>query len=350
MSVGERFVPVLGLAFGALLACIEEPPVRFPHAVHLADQQCQTKGPEACLSCGSCHQSSSSNTREMSLPKPELCSSCHKDSGVAISSQKSAQTQFDFSSTIRFSHQRHLAMPELLGQCVPCHAGVAYATGGASPFPPMEKCFECHEHKSQWDSGRCAPCHDRKDIERVLPVTFLQHDSAFLRKHGALARSQEKVCAQCHTQSDCDDCHDLTQRLRVERRLPEELERNFVHRGDPLASHSIEARAGSASCMRCHDTASCDDCHLERGVSANRRLAESPHPPGWMGSFAGGSNFHGNAARRDIVSCAACHDQGPATNCIECHKPGAYGGNPHPGGWQSARAQDDAMCRYCHEP
>jgi hypothetical protein len=84
-------------------------------------------------------------------------------------------------------------------------------------------------------------------------------------------------------------------------------------------------------------------------VSGNAISGRSPHPPGWVGTNTQASSFHGRAARRDILACASCHEQGPATNCIRCHKVGAYGGNPHPNGWRSARSVDEEMCRYCHE-
>jgi hypothetical protein len=85
-------------------------------------------------------------------------------------------------------------------------------------------------------------------------------------------------------------------------------------------------------------------------VSGNAVGANNPHPPGWVGADTRSSDFHGSHARRDILSCAGCHEQGPATNCIRCHTVGAYGGNPHPSGWQSARGRQSSMCRYCHEP
>jgi hypothetical protein len=83
-------------------------------------------------------------------------------------------------------------------------------------------------------------------------------------------------------------------------------------------------------------------------VSANLANPRNPHPPEWVGSNTSSSNFHGPAARRDILSCAGCHEAGPATNCIQCHKVGAYGGNPHPSGWKSSRGVEAEMCRYCH--
>ena len=74
----------------------------------------------------------------------------------------------------------------------------------------------------------------------------------------------------------------------------------------------------------------------------------SPHPVGWMSRDAGSPDFHGRAARREPLTCMACHDHGPATNCIPCHKVGGIGGDPHPHGYHPSRARTDAMCRYCH--
>jgi hypothetical protein len=60
------------------------------------------------------------------------------------------------------------------------------------------------------------------------------------------------------------------------------------------------------------------------------------------------SNEHGRAARRDIASCAACHDQGAASNCVRCHKVGAFGGSPHPPGWRSSQPTTAESCAICH--
>jgi hypothetical protein len=100
--------------------------------------------------------------------------------------------------------------------------------------------------------------------------------------------------------------------------------------------------------VRCHTVETCDACHLARGVSGNGADSANPHPPGWIGANPRARSFHGRAARRDIVACASCHEQGAATNCIRCHTVGAFGGNPHPGGWKSARSKGDTICRYCH--
>ncbi|HEY3494988.1 MAG TPA: hypothetical protein VGK73_09895, partial [Polyangiaceae bacterium] len=240
------------------------------------------------------------------------------------------------------------ALPEIHGQCVPCHAGVVDPKRPA--LPPMSQCFGCHEHSEQWERGECAPCHERQDLVRTLPVTFLRHDAAFMRQHGSVAaqKQQALLCQSCHTQAQCLACHDLSQDMSIETRRPEAIESRQFHRGDFMVRHSIEARSEPQRCLSCHAAQTCDSCHSARGVSANVANARNPHPPEWVGSNTASSNFHGPAARRDILSCAGCHEAGPATNCIRCHTVGAYGGNPHPAGWKSSRGMEAEMCRYCH--
>ena len=50
-------------------------------------------------------------------------------------------------------------------------------------------------------------------------------------------------------------------------------------------------------------------------------------------------------------SCASCHDQGAASNCVNCHRE-AMGINPHPPGWRStvpaAERHTHPTCRICH--
>jgi hypothetical protein len=252
------------------------------------------------------------------------------------------------SGRIIFDHDQHLAIPSIRGQCVGCHAGVV--DPARTSIPSMSQCFGCHEHQREWDAGQCTPCHAQADLRKSLPRTFLRHDQNFAQRHGSLALEQQRLCQACHTQADCESCHDSVQGLSIEKRMPERVDRNFVHRGDFLSVHAIEAQAEPSRCLRCHEQKSCDGCHAARGVSGALVNGRNPHPPGWVGVNTRSLDFHGRAARRDIVSCAGCHDQGPATNCIPCHRVGGPGGNPHPAGhWPSASSLNEGMCRYCHE-
>jgi hypothetical protein len=131
------------------------------------------------------------------------------------------------------------------------------------------------------------------------------------------------------------------------------VDRELVHRGDFLTRHPIEAKTDPNKCLKCHSISQCQSCHEDRRVSAGVKdkagalVSPDPHPKGW-GTQVSSPDFHGRAARRDVVACASCHDQGRASICVTCHKVGGFGGNPHPKGW-SAWKSDGAMCRYCHE-
>lgn len=346
-SLSSTLVLWVTVALAAVAACrSESAPPRFPHQVHVAGIPCGSPGKPQCLSCVSCHEVVKHDSHYR-LPDAAVCDRCHEDAHksravLAVVPERP-------SGEIFIDHDKHLAMAEIGGQCVPCHAGVVDSK--RPPLPPMSQCFSCHEHEKQWNAGVCTPCHDPAALKRTMPVTFLRHDAAFLRHHGATAAQREnaQLCQSCHTQAQCQSCHDTTQDLTVEARRPERLESGQVHRGDFMVRHAIEARSEPARCLSCHTVQTCDSCHVARGVSANVANPANPHPPEWIGTNTQSSNFHGTAARRDIVSCAGCHEAGPATNCIRCHKVGAYGGNPHPSGWKSARGTDQEMCRYCHE-
>jgi len=337
----------LTLTLAAFAACrSESAPPRFPHQVHLAGIACGVPGKPACLSCVSCHDVATHDSGQR-MPQAAVCARCHRDANQVKAVLSVAPVRP--SGEISIDHDKHLAMPEIRGQCVPCHAGVVDAK--RPPLPPMSQCFSCHEHEQQWAQAQCTPCHEPEALRRTMPTTFLKHDTGFLRHHGSVMaeRQQAQLCQSCHTQAQCQACHDVTQDLTVEKRRPEKIESGQVHRGDFMVRHAIEARSQPARCLSCHTVQGCDSCHAARGVSANVANPANPHPPEWVGTNTSSSNFHGTAARRDIVACAACHEAGPATNCIRCHKVGGYGGNPHPRGWKSARGVDSEMCRYCHE-
>jgi hypothetical protein len=329
---------------GIFAACRSRSDVKFPHAAHLAGLDCGGPAQPECLTCNTCHTPSSED-RVGKLPDRTQCDGCHEGDATMLAAVLTNEPHRPY-GTIAFDHDRHLAMSPIGGQCVPCHSGVVKA--GARAVPPMSQCFTCHEHQEQWNQGECAPCHAASDLDRILPQSFLRHEGNFAKDHGQLSASDQRLCQACHTQAECNDCHDVTQQFAVERRKPASIERSFVHRGDFMVRHAIEAQSQPSACVRCHEPATCDACHTLRGVSGNVLGAANPHPPGWVGTDTQSSSFHAREARRDILSCAGCHEQGAATNCIRCHKVGAYGGNPHPEGWKSSRAESSEMCRYCH--
>ncbi len=345
-SLSWLLVGCLTVALG--WACRSVPP-RFVHTQHLG-LACGSPDEPSCLTCLSCHVNVERKPGTVAHPSSKNCAECHEGNHAKIEKSlvapRTAAAQQ--ATAILFDHDEHLAMDAIGGQCISCHAGLVSQTGGAA-FPPMGQCFECHEHQRQWDRGECTPCHRISDLKTLFPRTFLRHGVGWDRQHGTEALKTTVQCAQCHTTESCDDCHDVSQGLTIEARKAENVDRDFIHPADFITRHAMEASAQPARCLSCHRTETCDSCHQARGISAGRLNAVNPHPPGWMGPNGRAMNHHGRAARRDILSCASCHDQGPNTNCIDCHRVGGIGGNPHPAGWRSSRTPDALMCSYCHE-
>jgi hypothetical protein len=337
---------VLAVLCAALAAvgCEERLRPGFPHRAHLLAEGCGEPGQPPCPSCATCHDAIRLDDAR-ALPTSDDCARCHRERTAEVVAAVRHQTQKR--TPIVFDHRQHLNLESITGQCVGCHAGVAVDGVNGDVFPPMATCTDCHE--GSLERGECAPCHRAEDMQKLVPETFLRHDLNFLRDHGMEATRYGSTCSQCHAERQCAACHDTVQTLGLATRLPTAIERDLIHRADFETRHAIDARSQPAKCLRCHQVNECDSCHIARGVSGNGFGARNPHPIGWVGSGALG-NHHGRAARRDILSCATCHERGPATNCIRCHKVGGNGGNPHPSGWRSVRSVGDAMCRYCHEP
>jgi hypothetical protein len=335
------------LVFAA--ACSTRYLTRFPHRTHLAELKCGSEGQPACLSCPSCHQGVNGSHDAWAKPSEDVCTKCHQESHAKLAeSIRPALAVRPAAYDIRFSHDKHLVMPDFKGQCVKCHAGAVGQVNGPPLFPPMATCLNCHEHQEAFAKNQCSACHKSNDLRGLKPRSFLAHDSQWVRRHGSEARASQETCILCHSQTQCDTCHDSTQAIRPDKLSPEAITREQTHRFDFLTRHAIEASSQPGQCVTCHVRAECDACHAQRGVSAGLTNNRSPHPLGWASGTGASTNLHGPAARRDITACAACHDQGPASNCVRCHKVGASGGSPHPAGWRSTQAMDSTACAPCH--
>lgn len=214
---------------------------------------------------------------------------------------------------------------------------------------PMAACLSCHEHKDQFRIRQCDSCHVNLPEEAALPETHLVHDAHFLRRHGVQAASAGDLCSNCHRESFCAECHGVTVAALPARLHFTDVFRKTMHRAGFLARHALEARADPGLCMTCHAEQFCSDCHMDRKVHALALDGRNPHPPGWVGAL-GTSNEHGRAARRDPASCASCHGGAGEMLCVECHRVGGIGGNPHPPGWASSRGLHEVPCRLCHTP
>jgi len=340
---------ILPISIAFVVACCsvtnqKRDTIIFSHHVHF----------EQGLECDGCHGDINKDAERKIQPLLTMdgCADCHdvEDSaqcGTCHTNTDAPDTYDRPGSThLLFSHQKHM---DYSSGCEDCHVGASGAADISPENRMIPQHLECNNcHQSDMDSGKCQLCHERLDLYQRKPETIFSHEANFFKRHGAKAAAGgQENCAVCHDQSFCGDCHAKTMTVRPSLRFPERVDRTFVHQGDWMSRHAIEARVGDTSCMKCHGTSFCSSCHEQRGVGGATGT-KSPHPANWM--TPGTATSHSRAARRRINECASCHDQGAASNCVHCHQSG--GVNPHPPGWKApvskSERSSNQMCKICH--
>ncbi len=308
---------------------------------------------EQGLGCDDCHAPllAPASTTAHPIPAKQLCADCHeideeRSCGTCHRNTKEPSTWTGRGpSHLIFSHKDHV---DNGSECQDCHEGAAHwpdRQGKAQKGPEHPDCASCHQ--KELDAGKCKMCHERLDLNSEKPEQIFSHKPGFFKRHGLKAEGSEDMCAQCHDQSFCADCHAKTMTIKPSYRYPEQVDREFMHRGDWISKHPQKARMGDTGCLKCHGSSFCSSCHERSGIGGHLGRV-STHPADW--ASATGATSHGRAARRRISECASCHDQGPASVCVHCHRSGGI--KPHPPGWDppvpvTERASHE-MCRICH--
>ena len=251
---------------------------------------------------------------------------------------------------VEFNHAEHLTYVEDM-PCSTCH--VADAT---EIVPSRDVCLECH------------------DCDFTNTVTFpglKTHGPVWALEHRFDAKAKAIDCASCHEQEFCLECHKSG--FADEQGSFSNAMIN-VHRSDFHVTHPIAARTNPQLCESCHENGFCVDCHNR---FAPEDLAIQSHRRGWSDLSVSGaphssfapdscgschpdsvlpahewSSNHAREARKDLVTCQACHPDGDV--CLKCHS--AKSGlrvNPHPDDWDDMkgrlkRATNGKTCRKCH--
>ncbi len=318
----------------------ENPPYVFPHAPHVEND----------VKCLLCHAGVDGadkldpKVRHVKLdPKNKACADCHEAADLAKVQVPKRVKEY----ALTFSHADHVFQVD--GTCQVCHQRLPEKGDAEAPNPPMSACTGCHNHEEDFANARCSPCHVDLKKYPLKPISEFAHKGDFKKTHGAQARTSANACATCHDQTFCADCHSpATTPMAPALRWPELVQRDFIHRGDFMSRHMVEAAATPASCTKCHGGAFCESCHAQQGVAAPNApftTERDPHPAGWSGAA------HGQAARRNIVTCSGCHQSNADQVCVMCHRDGPRI-NPHPASFLSRHDSEDqrknAVCRTCH--
>ena len=344
--------------------------IKFSHRFHVK---------EAGVACADCHTEATKSklSSDNLLSKHDNCQSCHEEQ---LSSKctycHTSDDQSTYTATelpkrnLLFSHEFHIGEQKV--ECETCHKGVDQAEIGVSiQLPDMATCYTCHNDVKA--SNACETCHT--DLTALRPK---EHNRTnFVREHKFTARLSTATCASCHTQESCIDCHNGTDLVKVDvpgRDLasPRAPRLTAIDRGQTMRlekvhdlnfrfTHGIAAAGKTSNCQTCHNQQTfCATCHAAGGNVNQLKFKPATHMQAGFVTIGVGSGggMHATFAKRDIESCASCHDtEGADPVCITCHMDpdGIKGNDPksHARGFMmgengSWHSDPGSPCYTCH--
>jgi hypothetical protein len=331
--------------------------------------------------CASCHTKTAESTslKDKLLPQHPDCAQCHDVEDTNGCNLCHYENNFEpliqRKSELIFNHKYHLTDQKL--KCEDCHKGlneVDYSFQAEQHNPPMEQCNTCHSFTSGTAGNECVLCHT--STVDLKPDFHKQND--FIKAHRFYAENSDANCSMCHDNASCEDCH-IANSVITETNTAKDFyapyaphnfgesakkqKLNLVHQDlNYRYDHGIDARNKSAECQTCHQTETfCVECHQSEGgdfALLGTKPADHKQPNFVTIGVGTGGGEHAVLARRDIESCASCHDsEGNDPVCITCHldSDGIKGTNPktHPanfmhdehGDWHDSNG---SLCYNCH--
>ena len=335
---------------------------------------------EMDVDCQTCHSKVIESTKlsDRLLPDHETCGSCHdmEDENNCTTCHYEDINEPLIQKTppdIYFNHSLHVDKNKI--ECQACHIGIIdvdYAFQAKQMNPQMENCYTCHNNKTV-ATNNCESCHS--STVGLVPVSH--KFPSFKKNHKFPANSIDANCAMCHDNSSCAECHTATNMITENNSANNFYQpysaTNFIdgvkqqqvtraHTLDYRFSHGIDAKGKTSECQTCHEVETfCATCHQadNKDYSLGGVAPASHLKSGFVliGVGSGGGE-HSKLARRDIETCASCHDvQGADPTCISCHldSDGIKGTNPktHPSGFMRGTRGDwhdsqGSVCYNCH--
>lgn len=364
--------------------------IKFSHQLHA----------EMEVDCATCHVNAAESTSlsDQLLPTMDECAACHDvedEDNCSTCHYEGVLEPFELEKPdLIYSHKYHLETQDV--ECETCHSGLStvdYADESESADPSMSTCYTCHNNVSI-ATNVCESCH--VSTHNLIPQDHKQ--VSFFDNHKFSAGKGDAQCAMCHDEMNfCETCHTATNTIDetntasdfyapysphkyTDNAKVQKLTR--AHSLDYRFTHGIDAKSKSSECQTCHQTESfCAECHTSGGgdyaLSGVVPLSHTQSNFLTIGVGTGGGE-HAVLAKRDMESCASCHDTyGADPSCILCHTDpdGLKGTNPKThdtgfmkdveGNWHSDKGSicfdchtdpfamasqfGDGFCGYCHK-
>lgn len=335
-----------------------------------------SKHAELGVDCATCHDkiSESTNSLEKVLPGHDQCQSCHEEKinnecAYCHVNGEDPQPLPKPVSDITFNHKFHSEEQKV--ECITCHQNVDKTDfASAANLPSMTTCSSCHNNVKA--NNECETCHN--NVANLRPVSH--SIGSFKNEHGKIVRlrTMDAQCQTCHSTNFCEQCHDgdnltkLNSKESIGLISPRTtgndgalaLKGQMVHDINWKFTHGIEAKGKAMNCQTCHrEQQFCADCHQNGSAALGGVTPTSHEKIGFVTLGVGsGGGVHAILAKRDIGSCASCHDtEGSDPTCVTCHidPDGVKGTNPRThkigfmkdvrGPWHDDRG---ANCYVCH--
>lgn len=271
----QRFNIIL-ILLGSILWAQDRDVILFPHQYHVEEEE---------LACMDCHEGiaqSEAISDHQYLPVKDVCAECHEDEidddcSMCHTNEDDPDTYPDIVKRggPEFSHQFHLENDK---DCFACHRNI--------------ETDEAEDGRKLWADADCQSCHTVSKPK--------SHDLSWIEYHGAeLNHASGDACHLCHTESSCDQCHQLQQYAPK------------THQADYLLAHGYDVRFGSKDCSTCHSLSDdCLRCHIDQ-----QAMPMDHNYPNWATSDGG---MHSEAAMDEVDVCQSCHLPDDPT-CLRCH-------------------------------
>jgi hypothetical protein len=304
--------------------------INFSHSFHLDMAE-----------CGDCHTAvlESTSLNDRLLPDHENCNACHDvdddEECATCHIDDNYEALIQTESSLIFNHQFHLNNEM---DCEDCHKGldeVDYSFESANLLPPMETCAGCH-NENKIASNACESCH----ISTLDLLPQNHRNVEFTRTHKYMAWENDANCMMCHNNVTCQECHVATNVITeinsaddfyqpympsntidgTKQQIITKVHNDLNYR----YYHGIDAKGRTIECQTCHQIESfCANCHQsENNDFALGGIIPASHllPNFKTIGIGSGGGEHAILAKRDLESCASCHDvQGADPTCVFCH-------------------------------
>ncbi|MCX7797611.1 MAG: cytochrome c3 family protein [Melioribacter sp.] len=342
--------------------------IKFSHSLHKEIAECKT-----------CHSKAVESTtlKDRLLPEKQVCATCHDVNDTEQCNTCHYENVYEKliqkKSDLIFNHRMHVIEQKM--DCIACHKGIEevdYAFQAENAYPKMNQCYTCHNNQTVARND-CETCH--VSTTNLIPQDHKQVN--FLKLHKFSANMTNAECNMCHDNDFCETCHVSTTMITesntaknfyvpysphnfVDGTKQQQITR--VHELNYRYTHGIDANNKTSECQTCHQVETfCVECHnsSNRDFAMEGIMPASHRKPNFVTIGVGtGGGLHAALARRDLESCASCHDvQGADPNCILCHvdNDGIKGTNPkthiknfmndEDGDWHN---DANSVCYSCH--